>query len=73
MMSTGSNAVTAKSASYRKEFRQVLGRVVETLQRELRVPGVSEFEPNDLAHWFSQIKLEDIEAVWGESVATTDS
>jgi hypothetical protein len=65
-MSAGSNAVTAKNVSYRKEFRQVLHRVVETLTKELRVPGVSEFGPNELAHWFSQISVEDIEAVWSD-------
>ena len=71
-MATGSK-VTAKSQTYRREFRQVLRTVVETLRKELRVPGVSEFGPNDLANWFSQIKLEDIESVCAESVATTDS
>jgi hypothetical protein len=69
-MSPSSNAVAAKSVSYRREFRQVLQKVVETLHNELRVPGVSEFNANDLAHWFQEITLEDIQAVWNEEIAT---
>ena len=71
-MAASSSAVTTKPLFYRKEFRQVLQKVVGTLRSELRFPGVSAFNPDELAHWFSQITVEDIQAVWNESGATSD-
>ncbi len=66
MMSTHSGTNVSR-LSNRNEFRQVLRKVVQTLQIELRFPGVSPFTPEELSHWFRQITTEDIKAVWDDA------
>ena len=63
-LSTGTNDPQSVN---RKEFRQVLRKVLETLRGELNLPGISPFNPDELAHWFRQITTEDIQAVWADS------
>lgn len=51
----------------RSEFRQVLREVVSCLRRQLDIPGVSPFNPEELTQWFHSIQSDDIRAVWDEA------
>jgi hypothetical protein len=48
----------------RKQFRQILGSVVDCLRGHLADPGVSPFDPAEIAQWLNQVTAEDIAAVW---------
>ena len=48
----------------REEFRAVLGKVVASLRGQLQIPGVSPFNPVEIAQWLNQVTPEDVQAVW---------
>jgi hypothetical protein len=50
----------------RQEFRNVLSKVVDCLRNNLEIPGVSPFNPGEIAHWLNQVTPEDVQAVWDQ-------
>jgi hypothetical protein len=49
------------------EFREVLRQIVQCLRSQLKVPGVTPFDPEDLRAWFHNITADDIRAVWEDT------
>ncbi len=50
----------------RMEFREVLRQVIHCLRKQLDVPGIAPYNPDELRTWFHNITAEDIRAVWEE-------
>src|SRR4051812_16356035 len=59
------NDKNPKSVS-RQEFRNVLTKVVDCLRTNLDIPGVSPFNPTEIAEWLNQVTADDVEAVWNK-------
>ena len=50
--------------SSRKEFRAILSSVVQCTRSSLDTPGITPFTPEEVFHWFQQLTLEDVRAVF---------
>jgi hypothetical protein len=47
----------------RTEFRAILKEVVKCVRQHLDVPGLRPLDPHQLASWFGNITLEDLQCV----------